>query len=132
MNSIQTEHRKFVRFIPEERTFVVFRPEFIKLGKIKDISLGGLGYEYIVQEHMNNNSKDSQITEIDILLSETKFHMSKIPCKMVYDMQVSENIEDNSINNMETRHCGLQFGDLTGQETKKLESFLNNNVAGTA
>ena len=129
---MQTEQRIFKRFVPEERAYVVFRPEFAKLGRIKDISMGGLGYEYVIYEQMKHGTEGPHALEIDIFLSEKEFYLPSIACKVVYDIQIEQDTEDPVINTMGRRRCGLQFGDLSGRERGLLEFLLNNHVIGAA
>ena len=71
------EQRKHKRFVPEGSAFVVFRPDFRRIGPISDISRGGLGCNYIspVDE---GNSAPERPQMVDIFLSGNGFHLSKI------------------------------------------------------
>lgn len=119
---METEQRKFIRLMPQDSTFAVFRPDFTKLGKVKDISLGGLVFEYILNETQNTG-----YAEIDIFLSGDGFYMSRIPSKIIYDTNIGE--EHRTV---KTRRCGVQFGDLTEEQAANLDFFLKNHTTGTA
>jgi len=123
---VKTEQRKFTRFLVQDTAFAVLRPHFTKLGKIKDISGGGLAFEYIAYE---GQKKDS--SEIDIFLSEGRFHLSKIPSKIVYDIKIGEQYQ-TPIDRIERRLCALQFGEMAEEQTAQLGFFLNNHTTGTA
>ena len=63
---MRSEQRKHDRFIPKENAFAALGRKYTRVGKIKDISVGGLAFEYIAGEESNNNA-----SEIDIFLVET-------------------------------------------------------------
>jgi len=96
------------------------------LGKIKDISRGGLAFEYIAHEGQKRGS-----SEIDILITGDRFYLPKIPSKKIYDIKIGEENEI-SIDRLETRRCGLQFGELTEEQAAQLDFFLKNHTTGTA
>jgi len=119
---MEAERRKFRRLLAQDLTFAVLRPHFTNLGKVKDISEGGLAFEYILNETQNPAS-----TEIDIFVSGNRFYLPRIPCKIIYDMEIVEEYES-----VERRRCGLQFGALTKEQAAKLDFFLKNHTTGTA
>ena len=120
---METERRKFRRLLAQDLTFVVMRSHFTKLGKVKDISRGGLAFEYILNETQNAGS-----SEIDIFVSDDdRFYLPRITSKIVYDIEIVEEYQS-----VERRRCGLQFGDLTEEQATKLEFFLQKYTTGTA
>ncbi len=123
---METERRKFRRFLAQNAAFAVLRPHFTMLGKIKDISRGGLAFEYIAHEGQKRGS-----SEIDILITGDRFYLPKIPSQKIYDIKIGEE-NQTLIDRFETRRCGLQFGELTEEQADELEFFLNNYTTGTA
>ena len=113
---METERREFKRLLPRDVTFAVFRPHFSNLGKVKDISIGGLSLEYVL-----NKTKNTGFSEIDIFLTDDFFYLRRIPSKIIYDREIDE--ESRSVITM---RCGLQFDDLTPTQTSQLEYFLQN------
>lgn len=124
-SNMNTERRQFRRFLADDRSFACLRPHFGKLGKIKDISRGGLAFEYICTKGSEEKS-----SAIDIFLSGDRFYLPKMPCRVVYDLQKGEDL--TSISNFQVRKCGLEFGELTGEQKYKLKLFLNTYSTGTA
>ena len=122
---MKTEQRKFNRGILRDPAFAVFRPEFKKLGKIKDISGGGLACEYLKHKNIKDNLLE---LEIDILLTDGKFYMSMIPCEVVYDMKPILNRATFFNNGLECRRCGLKFKKLPTKLKQDLKLFLKNHV----
>ena len=105
--------------------FAVFRPEFKKLGKIKNISKKGLSCEYLNHKDINNDIKE---IEIDILLTDGNFYMPMIPCKIIYDYKSPNNKSYNINENMECRRCGIKFTKLHDKHKQKLNHFLKYHV----
>jgi len=123
---VETENRKFERYLAQDLAFAVFRPSFTKLGKIKDISKGGLAFEYVTAEGQMEDS-----TEIDIFISGTRFHMTRVPAKTMYDSKVV-NHRYTFAPFVERRRCGVQFGELTEEQSAQLEHFIETHTTGLA
>ena len=121
---ISDEQRKHKRFVPEGLAFVVFRPDFHKIGRINNISRSGLGCHYLCPVDEKNPAAE-KCQMIDILISGDSFYISQIPCSPVYD-----NKEDNSYGSfmldMINRQCGLKFGQLTKKQEEQINFFLEN------
>ena len=115
-----SERRKFKRLLPRDWTFAVFRPDYANLGKVKDISIGGLALEYDLKETQNKGS-----LEIDIFLADDSLYLRRIPSIMIYDREI-----DEAYRSVKKKRCGLQFGDLTPIKKSQLEFFLQNYTKG--
>jgi hypothetical protein len=123
---VETENRKFRRFIAQDMAFAVFRPHFTKLGKIKDISKGGMAFEYVTFE---GAKKDSG--EIDLFVSGARFHLSRIPAETVYDCSVgNDHYTFNPF--VERRRCAVQFGEFTEEQATQLRHFIETHTTGLA
>jgi hypothetical protein len=123
---VESEKRRFARYVAQDLAFAVFRPSFTKLGKIKDISKGGLAFEYVTAEGQMEDS-----TEIDIFISGTRFHVTRVPAKTMYDSKVA-NDDYTFAPFVERRRCGLQFGELTKEQAAQLTHFLETHTTGLA
>jgi hypothetical protein len=123
---VETDKRKFERYLAQDLAFAVFRPRFTKLGKIKDISAGGLSFEYVSTE---GEIEDS--SEIDIFMSGSRFHMTRVPAKTVYDSTVISH-DYTFAPLVQRRRCGLQFGELTEEQSEQLKDFLKTHTTGLA
>ena len=120
---MRIERRRHKRFRIDELTFLIFRPEFQHLGKIKDISEGGVSFERLDLEEGNDHELDG---EIDIFSSGGSFYASGIQCKTVWEIDVLEN-SAFLFNLRVGRHCGLRFVDLTDEQRSQISSFLRNH-----
>lgn len=116
------EKRKNVRFFVREDVIVAFRNGFNRIGKVKDISMEGLSFEHIYDEdsnwvHSNRN----------IVLWVNDFNMSKIPCRVVYNIPIGIPSEYDSLTiQFIPRRCGVQFETLAENQRAQLEFFLKN------
>ena len=119
------EKRKYVRFSVKDNAFAALRSGFERVGKVNDISKKGLALSYLIESTKVGSDRD--YSEVDIFLSGKGFHLHKVPCKIVYDIQDSKFNKNNSIMK---RRCGLHFGKLSKSQSELLELFLKNYTTG--
>ncbi len=119
------ERREEERFRPKKRTFVVFKPQFLKLGKVLDISAGGLCFQYLAKE---DQLKDAPAIQADIFMSDNGYYLPDVSCKMVWDTEAKEKMTFPI--GFQNRLCGLRFLKLTKEQQDKLEHFLQVHTAG--
>jgi len=120
---MSTERRQFRRLLADDRAFACLRPDFNRLGKIKDISKGGLAFEYLFSEDFREGP-----SAIDIFLSGDGFYLPNVACRVVYDFQIDKDLIPTS--SLQYRRCGVEFGQLTGGQESKLQLFLSKYVTG--
>ncbi len=77
------EQRKYTRYAAADNAFAALEPGFNKVGRIQDISIMGLAFEYITDE-----VADFEVSKVDIFVIGEDFFISKIPCKVVYDISL--------------------------------------------
>ena len=115
------EKRKFTRFQVQDDAFAALRGDYSKVGKIYDISLNGLVFRFMAEE-----IPKEVYTHVEFFLSNGGFHLSDVPCTVVYD-------EKESISNspaVSPYRCGLKFEKMNEEQQNKLEFFLNNHTTG--
>ena len=122
-----SERREDLRMRPKKMTYVALRPDFSKLGKIQDISMGGLCFQYMAKEGQNG---DSEHFDIDIFISEDGYYLPSVPCKLVYEKKMKKAVSHPV--SLEYRLCGLQFDQLSGEQAGQLVHYLKNHTAGDA
>ena len=116
------EQRQYERLdLPQSFAFVVFRPEFNKIGPINDISRGGLGFTYL---HPADNEVPAAETShiIDIIASSNSFHITDIPCSLVYDAEADID-QITLMPDLMNRLCGVKFESLTKEQKKQINFF---------
>lgn len=120
------EQRKSTRYAAADNSFAALGPGFTKVGKIKDISVLGLAFEYITDE-----ISDIKVSRVDVFVRGEEFHISKIPCKVVYDIS----LEDPAVHQISPRklmhkRCGLQFESLSNTGRVMIEQFMETYTTG--
>ena len=121
MNKKLVERRKHKRFKVSKDAFVAHRPDYLKIGQVKDISMGGLAFTYIADEKPPNES-----FELDMFLASQDFYMQKVPFRTISDFE-GQGITFSSI---KIRRSGVQFGELTQSQVFDLEYFIENHTEG--
>ena len=117
-----SEHRQFKRYHAPEKAFAVISPDNGALGAIKDVSRGGLLFEYVVPEGLENAFKAGSEKKVSIFRSGSNLYIDGLPCEVVRDTRVfSEHFPSSSI---PVNKCAVKFRAMSGTETEQLNSFL--------
>jgi len=114
------EKRKFKRFKGKEGAFAAFtRPnEFMNVGQIQDISMGGLCAQYL-----STNEDNKGCSEIKIFGTNDRFiNLGGVQCRIVYDREVPE----DSRKQIRTRRCGVEFENLSAKRLSMLQDFIDS------
>src|SRR4030042_2246125 len=123
-----TEQRKNIRFLVKNNIIVALRNGSTKIGKVKDISMGGLSFEHIYDEPLN-----LEPLKREVFLWVNEFSLSKIACRVVYDIPMGTPPEYKSLHiHFITRRCGVQFETLSEDQSTQLDFFLKTCTTGTA
>ena len=126
---MRSERRKYTRFLAEEDAYAALGINFTKVGKLKDISIGGLAFEYI--GCTENCVQDSSI--VTIFHSHNEFHLPNLACRFIYNLSISaENDDFQFIRQYTIQRCAIQFGDITAKQRKQLEFYINHYTCGMA
>ena len=114
------EQRENKRFQVPKDAFAALRPDYIQVGQIINISMGGLAFRYLGSEGPSNAS------ELDIFLAGRAFYLYKLPFETVWDFVTNE----KPFSSINMKVCGLQFRDLTPQQISELEYFIQDYALG--
>ena len=79
----RVERRKHKRFRVQEGAFVILSPSDTGAGRLKNISMGGLMFEYVTVKTPSINA-----TELEIFLMDSPFRLHQVPCHSVWDLPV--------------------------------------------
>lgn len=120
---MEDERREKERRQPKATTFVALRPDFVKLGKLLDISSSGLCFEYIAKGDVVPGSDD---LEMDMFISGNGYYLPNVSCRLVYDVRTRQ--EMTFMVGMEYRRCGLQFARLSEKQMDQLEHYLMHHT----
>ena len=116
------DHRKHKRFKAENDIFAVFVApnEPIIVGRILDLSLGGVVVKYVATEKLRTGP-----TSINVF-GMSSHHIERIQSRVIYDMAMAE--ESWSI--PAVRRCGVKFGQLGLEGETKLKEFMEAHLGG--
>ena len=113
---VSNERRKHKRFKVKQGAFAVASPEYNKLGQIKDISEGGIAFQFIED---GEQTKDSH--ELEIFSNVDDFYIKKIPVKTVLDFELENTISSDST---PMRQVCMKFGKLNYPQRLLLGFFI--------
>ncbi|MCE5333802.1 MAG: PilZ domain-containing protein [Desulfobacteraceae bacterium] len=115
MNDYPAQERRIhKRFQMQEGVFLVFLPDFDVLGQVKNVSNGGVCFEYLGFASQN---KFNDIC-IDIFTRQVRLQLKRLPCRIVFDIRVPDLPTFSR-----SRRCGLQFLELTQKQTITLQQL---------
>jgi hypothetical protein len=124
---METEKRKGERFLVGDEVIAALRNEASRVGRVKDISTGGLSFEHIYDEDLN-----TEASEWDVSLWVKEFSLLDIPCRVVYDIPIEEPPEYDYLSiHFKTRRCGIKFETLTKNQRAQFDFFLKTYTKGT-
>jgi len=122
------EKRKQFRLLPPPNTYAALGRNYTTVGKVKDISLGGLALEYIAGEETDLSSDI-----VDIFLVGSVFYCYNIACQIEYDIQVYvPHVNNHFIKTLTTKRCGIRFKSLSEENRAQLNLLLESNMERTS
>ena len=117
---MSVEQRRFTRYAVKEDGLDVLSRDLKVVGKLKNISRGGVAYQYTP---VNGTKPDSEM--IDILGKvPDRFSLVGLDCRAVYDIATLN--EDRTFTGSASRLRGLQFKGLTEEQEERLAFLLEN------
>jgi hypothetical protein len=119
----QKEHRKHNRFQAPRGVFVGVGPDFEKVGRLRDVSIDGLGFRYFGSGSAPKGSYP------DLFVIEGDFYLGKLPMKTVSDIEVAKKTSSGS---KTLRRCRVKFRKLTPQQRVRLQEFIDSHIVGEA
>jgi hypothetical protein len=123
---MERDKRKNERFLVGDEVIVALRNKSSRVGRVKDIGMGGLSFEHIYDEELEHEP-----SKRDVSLWVDNFNMADIPCRVVYDIPITEPPEYDYLTvHFKTRRCGIQFALLTKRQEEQLDFFLKTHTRG--
>lgn len=111
--------RKYKRLRAEDGAFVDLRIKPVKVGKIVDISRGGLAFRYL-----RVGGRLGETFELDMFSRNNDFRMEKVPVRTIWDRGSPGQLSFST----RRRLRGVQFGKLTQEQLSELECFIFLNT----
>ena len=118
---VQPDRRQHKRFRVQGGAFVILRPGVPGVGRLVDISMGGLRFEY-----MSWHAAPIEAAKLDICMTGSAFALYDIPCQRIWE----ETIYEKPPASLYWKRCGVEFGELTPQQVSQIEYFIKNHTKG--
>ena len=118
------ERRQVKRFKVADGAFAALVNHGSKLGQIRDISIMGLSFRYIVSEEEAPDAR-----ELKIILGSGRLCVDKVPFKLITEFEIESEF---SFSVMKMRQVGLQFRKLTPEQRASLNNFIQDHTIGEA
>jgi hypothetical protein len=115
-----TDKRKHKRFKAKKGAFAILRSDQNKLGQIKDISQGGLSFQYDTSGEQFDGS-----AEMDILLPGNNFYLKNVPVRKVVDFEVNNKV---SFSSLPLRQRNMEFGEMKPIQIFQLYYFIQHHT----
>jgi hypothetical protein len=97
----------------------VFNAKPARLGKIDNISMGGLMFQ-----HIAGKTKLTRTFVLDILMADCRFYLADMPFEILADVVLPDDIPDSSF---KMRQVRLKFKNLSVYQQARLNEFLVNH-----
>jgi hypothetical protein len=94
----------------------VFNAKPARLGKIDNISMGGLMFQHVAGKTQLNNA-----FVLDILVADCRFYLANMPFKIKADVVLPDDIPGSSF---AVRQVRLQFQNLSANQQARLNEFI--------
>jgi hypothetical protein len=119
------ENRKFKRFcVPEGKVFLLNHFS-AKIGWVKNLSIGGLSFEFLCKQGAVVNSEVIDLFSYDY----NQMFLAGLPCHKVYEIEKNGTFETPE-DNRKTKLCGLEFMNLDSHQKTRIESLINTHLNG--
>ena len=116
---MESEQRKYLRFLVKDDIYAALRNGFKKVGKVHDISVKGMAFSYLSEVGITDFENDE--SQVDIFYSGKGFHLFNVPCSIVYEKKDAGSHEGFLVKMV---RCGMQFGDLSKMQFDLLNFLI--------
>lgn len=93
------------------------------VAQMTDISKTGLSFRCLI-----DGDKPQDYSNLDIFVSGSHFTVDSIPFQTVWNSVLN----GSAFSTILMRRCGVRFGDLSSEQTEKLDYYLLNHTLGEA
>lgn len=117
---MHAELRKHKRYHGNEKLFASLGTHFERVGRVENISLGGVAIIYI--GHPKEMESD---TSIGLFLGKSGFQVKGIDCRLVYEKVMKWEFYNADPSEYTIRRCGIQFKALTHEQETQLKKLIH-------
>ena len=121
---MEIDLRTYKRRIPVGNVYAALGRDYEKMGKLIDLSRGGLAFEY-----MSNEDTKTELAQVNIIKVGGVFNLHNLPCKVMYDIPIPlarDGIQ--SLKHALNRRCGVKFNMLPDDDRVQLAMFLESQT----
>jgi hypothetical protein len=115
------EQRKHKRFSPKDLVFAVSERSLFGVGTLVNISGGGVAFQYTYDSGYDWDLLKGSM-KLDLFKSKPSHNVVGIDCNVVYDTAVPWKI--GVFSNYQLRRCGVEFGELSRDQSSALDLFI--------
>jgi c-di-GMP-binding flagellar brake protein YcgR len=119
---MHNERREFIRHQIKPHTIFLYSNNSPVRGWVKDISKGGMSFEYTPSEDCEPEPEISLILMGDTL----PFYLPDISCRTIYDIKVDKNHRTFKVTGI--RRCGVRYEKPDPEMQKKLNFLFKSEV----
>ena len=113
------ERRKHRRYHVPTDAFVGIGPDFIKVGRARDISMGGVAFSYVGSEGPSNGSY------LDLFSTDSYFYLCYLPINTISDCEL---VNKAPFSSKTMRRCTVKFGKLRHSQKFQLAHFIEKHT----
>jgi len=125
------EKRKYVRFLSQPETYAAIGPSFTKIGKLRNISMGGLAFDCYSDTSDEEDALNCDSTVI--IFTEDELFTEKIFCRLIHNFPKSSSNQAALFSSSSAaKQYGLKFMTIPEDQRKRLEYFINTYTQGIA
>jgi hypothetical protein len=117
------EQRKHKRFFPKEWVSAFCQTPIVGIGKLVDISKGGVAFQY-VQRSGDNLALLKKSLVLNLFETVTSHGVKGVECNVVYDTEVPR--QSDLSGNYRLRRCGVEFGEHNWYQSFQLDMFIKD------
>lgn len=121
---MEIDLRTYKRRIPVGNVYAALGRDYEKMGKLIDLSRGGLALEY-----MSDEDTKTELAQVSIFKAGEVFNLHNLPCKVMYDISIPlarDGIQ--SLKHAHNRRCGVKFNVLPDDDRVQLAMFLESQT----
>ena len=115
------ERRRHTRHKTPDSCFAALRAGSTTVGRIRDISMGGLSFEYLEDLESSHDCQDGE--RVDLFMTGGSQFVREIPCQTVRDSLAL--LDNLSFSGICVRLRGVQFQDMTEQASNLVEAYIS-------
>ena len=105
MSPLSPEKRRYVRYNTKPLVYAALGSHYSRVGKVKDISIGGLAFEYVAGNDLPND-----LTRIDVFAAGNGIYIPAIACRKIYEFVIDNGLEQyEPTNDIAMMRCGVEF-----------------------